>query len=122
MRLWGPSEASFNMIQSMPREALVETLLNTLEAERYVRGPLLATIVDELSAAPGLGVAADAARGMLHALQRGHLADSDFAARLHALRRLIQTLAAPPESGERLNTGSLASAAPRFAPGRASAA
>jgi hypothetical protein len=118
-----PTEVSFIMMQSIPRGALVETLLNTLEAERYVRGPLLATIVDELSAATGLEVAADAARAMLQALQAGHLGDSDFAARLQALRQLIHTLAAPPNSGERLiTTGPLAGAAPRFERGRAASA
>jgi len=56
------------MIQSIERASIVETLLNTLEAERYVRGPLLATIVDELSADAGLEIAAEAARAILQGL------------------------------------------------------
>jgi hypothetical protein len=112
---------SFIMIQSIQREAIVETLLNTLEAERYVRGPLLATIVDELSAGTGLELAADAARAILQGLEAGQLRESEFAARLRTLRELIKALAAPPESGERLIGGALASAAPRFESGEASA-
>ena len=38
------------MIQSIQRGTIVEMLLNSLEAERYVRGPLLLNVVDELSA------------------------------------------------------------------------
>lgn len=88
------------MIQSIQRESLVETLLNTLEAERYVRGPLLRTIVDELTAGEGLEIAADAARDILEAYYAGHLAEQDLTFRVGALRQLVQGLSAPPESGE----------------------
>jgi hypothetical protein len=91
------------MIQSIQRETIVETLLNTLEAERYVRGPLLATIIDELSKDSDLTMAAEAARSILAALRSGQLANepaSAFAVRVGALRQLVQGLSAPPESGE----------------------
>ena len=88
------------MIQSMQHETLVETLLNTLEAERYVRGPLLLTIVDALSAREGLEVATEAARSIEVELES--LADADFVARIVALRQLVQALSAP-ESGHVLS-------------------
>lgn len=104
------------MIQSIPREAIVETLLNTLEAERYVRGPLLGTIADELSAARGLEVAADAARAILVRLEAGQLGESEFASRVASLRQLVQALSAAPESSEGQTREALARAVPRYAP------
>jgi hypothetical protein len=103
------------MIHSIERATLVETLLNTLEAERYVRGPLLATIVDELSADAGLEIAAAAARAILDGLRSGGLVESEFAARVSALRDLVQALSAPPESGEVLIDAALSRAVPRHA-------
>lgn len=103
-------------MHSIQRETLVETLLNSLEVERYVRGPLLLTAVDELSASDGLEIAADAARAILEALYAGELdAQSEFAARIRALRQLVQALLAPPESGEVLIGDALARAVPRYA-------
>lgn len=87
------------MMHSVQRETLVETLLNTLEAERYVRGPLLRTIVDELTAGEGLEIAADAARALLEAYHAGHLTEQELTFRVGALRQLVQGLSAPPESG-----------------------
>ncbi len=82
------------MTQStMQRETTVETLLNTLEAERYVRGPLLLTIVDELSGREGLEGAADAARRILEGLESGELGEADFVTRIAALRQLVRALA-----------------------------
>ncbi len=82
------------MSQSLPRSAIVETLLNTLEAERHARGPLLATIADELSrSGEGLEIAAGAARSILERWQAGELADAEFTARVRALRPLVQTRA-----------------------------
>lgn len=79
------------MLQSPARGAIVETLLNTLEAERYVRGPLLATIADELSAAgEELEIAAGAARSILERWQAGQLAEADLAAGIRALRPLVR--------------------------------
>ena len=83
-----------NMSQSTSRRGTIaETLLNTLEAERYVRLPLLLTIVDELSAREGFQAAAEAARGLLEGLQSGVLAEDEFVARIAALRRLVQAAA-----------------------------
>ena len=108
------------MIKSIRQGTIVETLLNSLEAERYVRGALLATIADELSASgDGLEMAADAARSILERWEAGELQENEFVARVRSLRNLVQTLNAPPESGERVI------AEPRFtviAGGRASAA
>ena len=103
------------MIQSIERATIVETLLNTLEAERYVRGPLLATIIDELSADAGLEIAAEAARAILQGLRTGKLPESDFTSRVGALRDLVQALSAPPESGEILIDAALSRAVPRHA-------
>ena len=103
------------MIHSIERATIVETLLNTLEAERYVRGPLLATIIDELSADAGLEIAAEAARAILHGLRSGGLSESEFGARVSALRDLVQALSAPPESGEVLIDAALSRAVPRHA-------
>ena len=90
------------MIQSIPRRATVETLLNTLEAERYTRGPLLATIADELSAAgEGLEEAAGAARSMLERWQAGQLAESELTAGIRALRPLVQVRRATSPSADR---------------------
>lgn len=103
------------MIKSIERASLVETLLNTLEAERYVRGPLLATIVDELSADAGLEIAAEAARAILHGLRAGGFSEAEFGDRVGALRDLVQALSAPPESGEVLIDAALSRAVPRHA-------
>ena len=106
------------MMQSTQR-GLVETLLNTLEAERYVRGPLLATIVDELGASGGLDLAVDEARAILERLESGDLGEAEFVARVTELRHLVHALAAPPASGEVTIGESLSRAVPRYAPLRA---
>lgn len=72
------------------RETLVETLLNTLRVERYVRGPLLMTIVDELCASEGLELAADAALEILQGLESGQLSELEFQPRVDALARLVK--------------------------------
>ena len=92
-----------SMIQSMHGESLVETLLNTLEAERYARGPMLLTIVDELCARGGLETAADAAFTILEGLESGRLSELDFAPRVRALRHLVRALSTPPESEVRVD-------------------
>jgi hypothetical protein len=105
------------MMPSMHRAAHVETLLNTLEAERYMRGPLLRTIVDELRAREGLEPAANAAAGILEGLASGDLGESDFAARIRSLRHLVRELSEAPESGVRVKEvpDALARAVPRAA-------
>ena len=91
------------VIRSIERSAIVETLLNSLEAERYVRGPLLATIADELSAAgEDLEEAAGVARSILEGWQAGRLGESEFTARVRALRPLVQLRQGAPESGVRV--------------------
>jgi hypothetical protein len=112
------------MIESCHRETLVETLLNTLEAERYVRGPLLETIIDELSVGAGLETATKAARGILEGLESGQLVESDFVSRVGALRQLVQSLSAAPASESRAETrieDALARAMPAFGSSKASA-
>ena len=89
------------MIQSMPRETIVETLLNTLEAERYVRVPLLNTIVDELCTREGLEKAAELARSILDRLQSGELVEAEFVARIEALRQLVQRPFGPDSQASR---------------------
>ncbi len=86
------------MIQSMHGETIVGTLLNTLEAERYARGPVLLAIVDELCASGGLEVAADAALAILEDLERGKLSELDFAPRVRLLRQRVQALSVRDDS------------------------
>ncbi len=85
------------MIHTLHGASIIGTLLNSLEAERYMREPLLLTVVDELSADAELSLAADAARSILSRLQTGKLDPVEFAARITALRELVaaSTLTAP---------------------------
>ncbi len=104
------------MIQTIQRGTIVEMLLNSLEAERYVRGPLLLTIVDELSATDTFAPAAEMARHLLATLDDGALGDDDFRRALHELRLRVQSLScaglaqAPAEA--------LARTTPRLVTGR----
>ncbi len=75
------------MTQDRHREAIVETLLNTLEAERYTRGPLLQTVADELSA-NGLAPAAELARNILARLDEGPMSPAEFGQAVQTLRRV----------------------------------
>lgn len=72
---------------------MIETLLNTLEAERYVRGPLLLTIADELKAA-GLVPAAHVAEVLLTRVQQRRISDPEFASEVATLRLVVRSLAA----------------------------
>jgi hypothetical protein len=78
------------MIQSIHCGTIVESLLNTLEAERYVRGPLLCNIVDELSASESYAPAATLARELLAEIERGPLSDAVFHAKLGELRECVR--------------------------------
>jgi hypothetical protein len=78
------------MMQSM-RATIVEMLLNSLEAERYVRGPLLCNIVDELSATDSYAPAASLATDLLVTLQSGPMSDEVFRARIDELRSCLRT-------------------------------
>ena len=102
------------MIQSMQRETIVDTLLNTLEVERYVRSPLLLELVGELSGMPGLEPAAEAVRTLLEELAHGKPIEREFAARVDELRQLILGLGGGPQSGER-RIDPLARTLPRIA-------
>ena len=79
------------MMHSIQRDTLVETLLNSLEAERYMRAPLLMTIIDELAEDIELQVAAEAARAMLNDI--ASLSDDALVKRVDVLRHLVRTLA-----------------------------
>jgi hypothetical protein len=89
------------MIQSIERAAIVEGLLNTLEAERYVRAPLLLEIIDELAAAASTEACAQARR-LLSAVENREVDDDAFARRVADLRRTVQIAVAAPCSTERL--------------------
>jgi hypothetical protein len=106
------------MMHSIRRDTLVETLLNSLEAERYMRGALLRTIVDELTGDEGLEAAVAAASALLADL--GTIGEAQFAARIDVLRHLVRTLSAP-ESGVRVKE-SLARGSVPSLPSAASAA
>lgn len=83
------------MAQGVQREMIVEMLINSLEAERYVRGPLLESVIDELSRDARLSAAADAARGLLDRMDRiGH---AEFHRTLREIRALVRDAA--PRSG-----------------------
>lgn len=81
------------MMQGTHRDTLVETLLNSLQAERYMRAPLLMTIIDELADDIELQVAADAARAMLNDI--ASLSDDALVKWVDVLRHLVRTLAPP---------------------------
>jgi len=64
----------------------------------------------------------EAARAILHGLRAGGLSESEFGARVGALRDLVQALSAPPESGQVLIDAALSRAVPRHAAVAAEAA
>lgn len=96
------------MIQSIHSGTIVEMLLNSLEAERYVRGPLLCNVVDELSVHESYAPAVDLARALLADIEQGPIADAVFHSRLRELRECVQTL----------GRTSLARTTPRIVTGR----
>jgi hypothetical protein len=96
MRLAGAARGTpgaVAMIQSLHVGTIVEMLLNSLEAERYVRGPLLCNVVDELSANASYAPAADLARALLEELERSPVPDVVFRAKLGELRECVRSLA-----------------------------
>lgn len=76
------------------RAARVDTLLNSLEAERHLRAPLLETVTDELESEPTFAPALASARDLLADLRSNELAAPTFVLRVAALRELVQTLGA----------------------------
>jgi hypothetical protein len=69
------------MIQTIERETIVEMLLNSLEAERYVRRPLLENVIDELVADRRFAQAAELARALLPRLDAASQAEFERALR-----------------------------------------
>jgi len=72
---------------------MIETLLNTLEAERYFRGALLLTIADALRI-EGLDAAAHVAEALLERVAAHRISEPEFADELRTLRIVVQTLEA----------------------------
>ena len=70
---------------------MIETLLNTLEAERYFRGALLLTIADELKTA-GLEPAADVAEALLEKVETRRISEHEFADEVRTLRIVVRSL------------------------------
>ncbi len=87
------------MMHSFHHETHVETLLNSLAAERHIRSALLSTLIDELEADPGLAVAAEAARAMSSDVAT--LSDGALRQRIEVLRHLVRAVTVL-ESGLRL--------------------
>lgn len=90
-------------MQNPERDSLVDTLLEALETERYVRAPLLLTVIDELSAMELVASAAVPAEELRVALEARAIDDAEFVRRVRALRGLVNDLreASPAESGVR---------------------
>ena len=76
---------------------MIETLLNTLEAERYVRGPLLLTVADELDAA-GLEAAAQVAKLLLERVEKKGISDVEFECEVRTLRLVVRSLSSTRRS------------------------
>ncbi len=75
-------------MNSLSQNALLSTMLNSLEAERHARAPLLLAILDEIEGVADLEVATRAARALLADLPR--LDTASFAGRVEALRRAVR--------------------------------
>ncbi len=78
------------MIKSIPREAIVDMLLNSLVGERYVRGPLLLELIDELGSREDMRLAADVARDVLARLEDKTLGEAEFARCVDEIRGLVE--------------------------------
>ncbi len=79
-------------MQNPERDTLVDTLLEALETERYVRAPLLLTVIDELSALPPFASAAGPAEELRAALEARAIDDAEYVRRVRALRGLVKDL------------------------------
>ena len=60
-------------MRTIPRATILDTLINTLEAERYMRGPLLVEVIAELRANERLAEAAELAGAILASVETGLL-------------------------------------------------
>ena len=83
------------MAQCIERDAIIEPLLNSLEVERHMRGPLLVSVLAELSKFMELSPAFALASSMLRSFEEGALDDIAFRRQLDALRALVRTLTQP---------------------------
>jgi hypothetical protein len=90
-------------MQNLERDTLIDTLLESLETERYLRLPLLLTVIDELSAIEVLASAVAPAETLRLALERRAIDDVQFARSVRELRFFVNELreSAPVESGIR---------------------
>jgi hypothetical protein len=89
-------QAAATMSGTIPRTTLLDVLLNTLEAERYVRRPLLRDVI-ELLADEGFVSAAAVASDMLARMDAARLEGSAFALAMADLRGAVKK--ASPASG-----------------------
>lgn len=67
---------------------MVDSLLNSLEAERHLRAPLLEIFIDQIAADPELERARRSAQDLLETLSVDALSHQDFVRRIGHLRRL----------------------------------
>lgn len=72
---------------------MIDTLLNTLEAERYYRGALLLTIADALRI-EGLDPAAHVVEALLERVEAHRITEPEFADEVRMLRVVVRTLEA----------------------------
>ena len=77
------------MIQSIRRETIALGLLNTLESERYVRGPLLAEVIDAIVQDERFGHAVRNAYALLDRVERRAINDAEFKHAVDELRYMI---------------------------------
>ena len=77
------------MIQSIRRETIALGLLNTLETERYVRGPLLVEVIDTIASDARFAPALQTAHDLLDRLEHGRIGDADFVRGISELRSLV---------------------------------
>jgi hypothetical protein len=79
------------MIQSIRRETIALGLLNTLETERYVRGPLLVEVIETISQDERFAGAVRLAETLLDRLEEHAIADGEFVRAIGELRNMIVT-------------------------------
>jgi hypothetical protein len=88
------------MIRSIQHDRMVETLLNALETERYVRRPLLLEIIGELSTSQQFEPARGSARRLLERLETGDVTQAELGRAIAELRQLAREAAADGRRGD----------------------
>jgi hypothetical protein len=73
---------------NIPPPKKVSLLINILDAERYVRRPLLQELLDELQSVPASGAAVEAARRLASEMERG-IDDDGFKLAIEGIARLV---------------------------------